>query len=119
MKKFLPIVAVVMVLISVAAIFVGCSSSSAQTTVTKYEIESTKVNVGDAFVKPTITAYLSDGTTKTVSNNLIYKQADLDALELDDNKFTKAGEYTVHVYLLEEKEGYELGAWSLTVKATK
>lgn len=121
MKRFLPIAAVVMVLVVIAAIFVGCSSSSNETTIVGYEnIEPIKVTVGDTFTTPTITAKLSDGTTKTVSNHVVYKKADYEALELDDDdKYTKAGEFEVHVYHLEEKEGYEIGTWTITVQAKK
>ena len=118
MKKALPILAVALTLVVAACCFVGCTTSD-ETTVSSYEITAVTYNVGDALGTPTVTAHMSDGTTKTVSNHLVLKQSDVDALHLEDNKFTVAGEYVVKVYHLEEKKGYELGDWTITVKATK
>jgi len=119
MKKVLSVMAVVLTLVVLSALFIGCSGSSDTLSVSSYEITETKYNVGDTIGTPTVTAKMSDGTTKTVSNHLVLKQSDVEALHLTDDKFTVAGEYTVAVYHLEEKEGYKLGDWKITVKATK
>ena len=125
MKKFLSVFAVVMILVIASAVLVACSGSSA-VTISGYTVKETTYTVGDTLGTPSITATLSDGTTKTVSNNVVLKQSDLDALKAgespkmdEDNKFLVAGEYVIHVYHLEEKEGYEVGTWTITVKATK
>lgn len=119
MKKTITIVAVLLVVASIACILTACNGDSDTLSVSSYEIKDTVVNVGDSHGTPTITAKMSDGTEKTVSNNLVYNEDDIAALKLEDGKYTKSGKYEVKVYILEEQEQFFLGTWNITVKVTK
>ncbi len=118
MKKTLAIVLVVA--LALAAVFTLTACKNGDEGTLSYEITESKVNIGDTHGTPKITATLPDGATKTVTNNLVYNKEDVEKLALDnDNKYTKAGEYTVRVYILEEKDEFYLGEWKITVKITK
>lgn len=119
MKKKLTIVIAALVLVAAVFALTACSGDETAATVKNYEIAESKVNIGDTHGTPTITANMSDDTTKTVSNNLVYDQDDIAALALDDGKYTKAGEYTVKVYILEQQDKFYLGEWKIIVKVTK
>ncbi len=119
MKKTVSIVAVLLVVATIACVLTACNNKTEEVTVSSYEIAETVVNVGDTHGTPTITAKLSDGTEKTVSNNLVYNEEDVANLGLSDGKYTKSGKYEVKVYILEEQEKYLIGTWNITVKVTK
>ncbi len=120
MKKVISVIALVLIVASISVLFVACSDKDDSLKVNSYEIKESIVKVGDKHGTPTIKAYLSDGTDKTVANNLVYNEADLAALLLDEeDKYTKAGTYTVKVYILEEKEELYVGDWKITVKVVK
>lgn len=119
MKKKLTVIVAAVVLVAAVFALAACTSDDA-VTISGYEIADSSVYVGDAHGKPSITATLSDGTTKTVSNNLVYDQTDIENLLLDDDDcYTQSGEYTVKVYILEQQDKYYIGEWSITVKAKK
>ncbi len=119
MKKTVCSFLVAILLIASVATLIACTEEPASL-VASYTIDEVKVNIGDAFGTPTVTANMSDGTTKTVSNNLVYDEKDIENLKLDENdKYTTAGEYTVKVYILEQQEKFYLGDWKITVKVTK
>lgn len=119
MKKTVCSFLVAILLIASVATLIACTEES-DSLVSSYTIDEVKVNIGDAFGKPTVTANMSDGTTKTISNNLVYDEADIEKLKLDENdKYTTAGEYTVKVYILEQQDKFYLGDWKITVKVTK
>ena len=119
MKKIVCSVLVAIVLIASVATLIACTDEPTSL-VSSYTIDEVKVNIGDTFGTPTVTANMTDGTTKTVSNNLVYDEADIEKLKLDDeNKYTTAGEYTVKVYILEQQDKFYLGDWKITVKVTK
>lgn len=120
MKKVVSIVAVLLVVACFACVLTACEKDDGTLKVSSYEIKETVVNIGDKHGTPTITAHMSDGTDKTVSNNLVYDKDDVDALKLDDDgKYTKAGSYSVKVYILEQQDQFYLGEWKITVKVTK
>lgn len=119
MKKTVSIVAVLLIVATIACVLTACQNKSDEVTVSSYEIKETVVNVGDTHGIPTITAKLSDGTEKTVANNLVYNEEDVAKLELNDGKYTKSGKYEIKVYILEEQEKYLIGTWKITVKVTK
>ncbi|MCI5790785.1 MAG: hypothetical protein MR239_02710 [Clostridiales bacterium] len=119
MKKTVSIVAVLLIVATLACVLTACKNKTDEVTVSSYEIKETVVNVGDKHGTPTITAKLSDGTEKTVSKNLVYNEEDIAKLELKDDKYTKSGKYEVKVYILEEQEKYLIGTWKITVKAIK
>ena len=109
----------VLVLVSIL-VLTACDNEETDATVKSYEITDSKFDIGDTFAAPTITANMSDDTTKTVANNLVYAADDYAALQLDaDKKFTKAGTYDVKVYILEEREEFLLGTWHITVRVKK
>lgn len=119
MKKLVSVIAIVLLIAAVACVFTACEKDSDKL-VDKYEIAESVVKMGDKHGTPTITAHMSDGTTKTVSNHLVFDEEDVEALKLDkDGKYTEAGEYTVKVYILEQQEKFKLGEWKITVKAVK
>lgn len=119
MKKTVCSFLVAILLIASVATLIACTEES-DSLVSSYTIDEVKVNIGDAFGTPTVTANMTDGTTKTVSNNLVYDEADIEKLKLDENdKYTTAGEYTVKVYILEQQDKFYLGDWKITVKVTK
>lgn len=118
-KTFLTSVAVLVLVVVCFAALTACDKES-DLTVLSYDITPSKVDIGDTFAAPTITANMSDETTKTVSKNLVYSASDLALLELDaDKKFTKAGTFQVKVYILEEREEFLLGTWDITVRVKK
>lgn len=120
MKKRLTIVLTAVLLIVAVLSLVACAEKEETATVVSYEIAESKVNIGDTHGTPTITAKMSDDTTKTVSKNLVYDADDVAKLQLDENnKYTKSGTYTVKVYILEQKEEFYLGEWKIIVKVTK
>lgn len=119
MKKTVSIVAVLLIVATIACVLTACKNKTDEVTVSSYEIKETVVNVGDKHGNPTITAKLSDGTEKTVSKNLVYNEEDIAKLELKDDKYTKSGKYEVKVYILEEQAKYHIGTWKITVKAIK
>jgi len=119
MKKVFSVIAVILVAASVLCVLAACDGKD-EGLVSSYEIADSTVKVGDKHGTPTITAHMTDGTDKTVSKNLVYDEEDLDKLLLDDeDKYTKAGEYTVKVYILEQQEKFFLGNWKIIVKAVK
>lgn len=119
MKKTVSIVAVLLIVATLACVLTACNDKTEEVTVSSYEIAETVVNKGATHGTPTITAKLSDGTEKTVSNNLVYNEEDVAKLKLEDGKYTEPGKYEVRVYILEEQEKYLIGTWNITVKATK
>ena len=120
-KSLLTLVAVLILVVTACAVLTACSDDTDALTIKSYEITETKVNVGDAFSAPTITATLSDDSTKTVTNNLVYDEDDLALLELADGKYTKSGSYEIKVYILEQRDAspYYIGTWKLTVRVNK
>lgn len=118
MKKKLTIIAAVLIVAATCFALTACSGDDTLS-VKSYEIAESKVNIGDTHGTPTITANMSDDTTKTVANNLVYDETDIAKLKLEDNKYTTAGEYIVKVYILEQQDKFFLGEWKIIVKVTK
>lgn len=117
-RKLITALCLTMVVVSVLCLF-ACSDKTTEKTVDKYEIAETKVNVGDTHGNPTITATFNDGTTQAVSNNLVFDAENIKELALEDGKYTKAGTYTVKVYIIEQRDDLYIGEWKITVKAIK
>lgn len=124
MKK-VSIVMLLLVVLTGVFCLAACTEKSEIITVDKYEITESKYTVGDTFDKSkvVVTAYKSDETTATISKNLVLSKDGLASLALDaDNKLTKAGTFTIKVYILEENENYPeffIGDWTIVVKAKK
>ena len=120
-KSLFTLVAVLILVVTACAVLTACSDDTEALTIKSYEITETKVNVGDTFSAPTITATLSDDSTKTVTNNIVYDETDLARLELADSKYTKSGSYEIKVYILEQRDEapYYIGTWKLIVRVNK
>lgn len=126
-KRVLAVILAVVTIVSCCFVLTACNKNTTTdettaTAVNKYEIAEYEAYVGDEFKAANIvvTAYLNNDTTKTVTNNRIYSAVDQTKLELDDSKkFTKAGNYTLRVYLLEEREDLLMGTCSIKVLAKK
>ncbi len=124
MKK-VSVLVLVLLIFACTVVLTACNEKSDVMTVTSYEIADSTYTVGDTFdkTKVSITATKSDGTTAAVSKNLAFGEESIASLSLDeDNKLTKAGTFTVKVYILEENEDYPeffIGDWKIVVKAKK
>lgn len=119
MKKIVSIIVLILIVVSMACVFTACSEKDSDKLIDSYTIAPSVVNVGDTHGTPTITALMTDGTEKTVKNNLKYNAEDIEGLKLKDGKYTEAGTYSVRVYIIEEKEELFIGTWDITVKAVK
>ncbi len=104
MKKFFTCILVFVLAVTATCLFVGCTNDKKDDVETVTSISAkiasgTTFVVGDAFdsSKITVTATLSDKTTRTVSNTSAIA-FDRSTLKLDsDGNFTEAGTYTVKV----------------------
>ncbi len=122
MKKFITIVSTVLVLCCAVCLFVACKDDSPVIDKDTYKIEEKAYVVGDTFSTGdvVITANLKNGEQRKIDTHLKFDKSGLVDAEnnsvLDDNnKFTKAGTYTVVVYLVEEREDMLVGDWKITV----
>jgi len=122
-KKALVLALIIILTVLTATVLVACNKG--QTKITYVIEDSTYIN-GDVFNKSSvkITATLRDGSVKNVSSShLVFDASDIEKLELKDDKFTKAGDFTVGVWLIEQNEIYRdeffLGDWQITVKPKK
>ncbi len=116
MKKFLTIVSIVLVLVCAVCLFTACKDEAY---IQGYTIENKTYTVGDTYASSdvAITATLSDDSTKTISENLIFVGDGEEDLNLnDDGCFTKTGSYSVKVYALEEREDLFIGTWTIVVE---
>lgn len=117
MKKTIKVLALVIAFCAVACTFVACGNDDV--TIKGYEkIEDDVYKVGDEFKESDakIVATFSDGSTKEITNNLIFDGKD--ALKLDkDGKFTaeSVGTHKITVYALEIRDDYKIGEWTITV----
>jgi len=124
MKK-VSILVLVLLVFTCTVLLTACNEKSDLITVTGYEITESTYTVGDTFdkTKVSIEATKSDGTTAQVTNNLAFGEESIEALSLDEeNILTKAGTYTIKVYILEENINYPeffIGDWKVVVKAKK
>ena len=104
MKKIISVVLMVVLCVTAVAVFAGCTNDD-ETKVPEITGISAKVSsdakytVGSAFDSKyiSVTASLSDKTTKAISTTSAISY-DLAALKLDsDGNFTEAGEFTMKV----------------------
>lgn len=118
---------VVLLIVAIACVFglTACNKDNEEITVVKYVIDESTYTVGDSFDKAAVVvnAQKSDDSTVKISKNLVVGQAGIDSLALDsDSKLTKAGTFTLKVYILEENADYPeffIGDWKVVVKAKK
>ncbi len=103
MKKIFVCIIAFVLAVTATCMFVGCNNQKEEvatvTSISAKVASGTTFKVGDSFdaTKVTVTATLSDKTTRTVSTTAALS-FDRAAMELDsDGKFTKAGTYTVKV----------------------
>ncbi len=104
MKKFLAVVLMVVLSLTAVFVFVGCTNDKDSdvptiTGITAKVSSDANYKVGSAFDTKyiTVTASLSDKTTKAVSTTQAISY-DYSALKLDnDGKFTEAGDYQLKV----------------------
>lgn len=117
MKKTLTILLLIAMLSAVVCVFAACEDD--EVVFEKYsEIENDIYKVGDSFKETDaeILAEYSDGTTKTIANNLVFDGKD--ALKLDDDgKFTdeSVGTHKITVYALEKRDDMKIGEWTIIV----
>ncbi len=110
---------VVLLIVAIACVFglTACNKDNEEITVVKYVIDESTYTVGDSFDKAAVVvnAQKSDDSTVKISKNLVVGQAGIDSLALDsDSKLTKAGTFTLKVYILEENADYPeffIGDW--------
>lgn len=116
MKKFLTCILVFVLAITATCLFVGCTNNKNDdvtdvTGISASVVSGTVFTVGSAFdaSKITVTATLSDKTTRTVSTTAAVS-FDRAAMHLDsDGNFTQDGTFTVKV---------SYSDWSTTVDIT-
>ena len=104
MKKFLAVILMVVLSLTLVFVFVGCTNDKDTkvpeiTGITAKVSSDANYKVGSVFDSKyiTVTASLNDKTTKAVSTTSAIKY-DLSALNLDDEgKFTAAGDYEMKV----------------------
>ena len=106
MKKKIAVITMVVLVITLVLSLSSCNKEE-EVKIDKITIEYNKDNPykkGSAFSTSdfTVTAHLSDDTTKEIQNNLIWHT---DVLELDDEgKFTKSGKFELKVDFLKYKD---------------
>lgn len=106
MRKKIVILAMILVIVSLTFVLSACNEEEVLT-IEKITVEYNKkvaYKVGSQFSTEdfTVTAHLSDDTTKEIKNNLIWHT---ETLGLDDeDKFQNAGEYTLKVDFLKYKD---------------
>lgn len=124
MKK-VSIVAMLIVVIACVFGLSACNDKNGEITVLKYEIAESQYTVGDTFdsAAVSVTAFKSDDSSVKISKNLVVSKEDIENLALSsENKLTKAGTFTLKVYILEENADYPeffLGEWTVHVKVKK
>ena len=125
MKKRVGIVVLTVVMaVVLMLVFVACAKNDGG--IKEYKISDSEYVVEGTFNKAdvAVVCIMNDGTEKSVSTrNLVWNEEDLAKLELDeDNVLTKAGDFKVNVWIIEENALYPefyIGEWNITVKPLK
>lgn len=117
MKKTVLIVLCIAVLAAAFCAFIACEKEDEEVTIASFAIEDKTYAIGDKYAQDDakITATLTDKTTVDVTKNLVFAGDDDATLNLEDGKFTKAGEYKVKVYKFEKREDLLIGEWTIKV----
>ena len=117
MKNTIKVLVFIIAICAAMCMFVACGNDDV--TINGYEkIEDDVYKVGDEFKESDgeIVATFSDGSTKKITNNLVFDGKE--ALKLDDDgKFTSESVEThkITVYALEKRDDYKIGEWTITV----
>jgi hypothetical protein len=117
MKKTTVIILVISLLAVTACLFAACGDKEA--VIESYNaIDSKTYAVGDTYSSSdvAVVAKLKDGTTRNITQNLVFDGDDETSLKLDDDgNFTEAGTYYVTVYALEKRDDLKIGVWTIIV----
>ncbi len=116
MKKTIVLLLCIVLSVAAVCIFVACSDDGEPVIESYKEIEADTYAIGDAYKQADaeVVAVLKNGKTRNITKNLVFVGED--ALNLDDDgNFTEAGEYTVKIYALEEREDLLIGEWKIKV----
>lgn len=111
MKKKIAIIIMILILATLPMVLSACNDKDDEVKINEITIEfnkTTDYKKGDVFSESdfTVTAHLSDKTTRTMSNNLIWNT---EGLNLNDKgEFTEAGEFTLIINFLKYKEEYKV-----------
>lgn len=120
MKKLITLFVLVAVLATMSVCLVACDEEEEPVaTIDRYEFTDITLKEGEKLdlTKSTITCYMSDDTTKTVTKNLTYDTTVFGDKLGDDSVLAKGsnGTYEVKVFHLEK----EIGVIKVIVKISK
>ena len=116
MKKTIVLLLCIVLSVAAVCLFVACEDDKEPVIESYKAIETDNYAIGDEYKQSDaeVVAVLKDGTTKNITKNLVFVGED--GLKLDDDgKFTEAGEYTIKIYALEEREDLLIGEWKIKV----